>query len=50
VETRGGGLRYLCADHEFHLFRSTGLASGSSTEIRFEVADLAAVISELPAA
>jgi catechol 2,3-dioxygenase-like lactoylglutathione lyase family enzyme len=47
VEERGGGLRYLCAGTEFHLFSSTGAASGSSTQVGFEVDDLAAVISDL---
>ncbi len=39
VEEREGGLRYLCASGEFHLFLSTGSASGESTQIGFEVED-----------
>jgi catechol 2,3-dioxygenase-like lactoylglutathione lyase family enzyme len=49
VEERDGGLRYLCAGTEFHLFSSTGAASGTSTQVGFEVADLAAVIADLRA-
>ena len=49
VEERDGGLRYLCASTEFHLFSSSGAASGSSTQAGFEVTDLAAVIADLHA-
>jgi catechol 2,3-dioxygenase-like lactoylglutathione lyase family enzyme len=49
MEERDGGLRYLCAGTEFHLFSSTGAASGSSTQVGFEVEDLPAVISDLHA-
>ena len=37
VEEREGGLRYLCAAGEFHLFLSTGAASGTFTLNRKEV-------------
>jgi catechol 2,3-dioxygenase-like lactoylglutathione lyase family enzyme len=37
VEEREGGLRYLCAAGEFHLFLSTGAASGEFTQMGFEV-------------
>jgi catechol 2,3-dioxygenase-like lactoylglutathione lyase family enzyme len=47
VEERDGGLRYLCAGTEFHLFSSSGAASGASTQVGFEVTDLAAVIADL---
>jgi len=49
VEEREGGLRYLCAAGEFHLFLSTGSASGESTQIGFEVEDLDAVLADLRA-
>jgi catechol 2,3-dioxygenase-like lactoylglutathione lyase family enzyme len=49
LEERDGGLRYLCAGTEFHLFSSSGTASGRSTQVAFEVIDLAAVISDLRA-
>jgi catechol 2,3-dioxygenase-like lactoylglutathione lyase family enzyme len=47
VEEREGGLRYVCAGTEFHLFSSSGNASGASTQIGFEVTDLEAVIEDL---
>ena len=47
VEERDGGLRYVVASGEFHLFLSTGSASGESTQIGFEVEDLNAVVAEL---
>ena len=47
VEERDGGLRFICAGTEFHLFSSSGTASGASTQVGFEVADLAAVIEDL---
>lgn len=47
VEEREGGLRYLCAGTEFHLFASTGAASGAATQMGFEVSDLEAVVREL---
>jgi catechol 2,3-dioxygenase-like lactoylglutathione lyase family enzyme len=40
VEEREGGLRYLCGTTEFHLFASAGAASGTATQIGFEVEDL----------
>jgi catechol 2,3-dioxygenase-like lactoylglutathione lyase family enzyme len=33
VEERAGGLRYLCAGGEFHLFLSTGAPSGEFTQM-----------------
>jgi catechol 2,3-dioxygenase-like lactoylglutathione lyase family enzyme len=47
LEERGGGLRYVCGDTEFHLFESTGRASGVSTQMGFEVEDHAAVVAAL---
>jgi catechol 2,3-dioxygenase-like lactoylglutathione lyase family enzyme len=49
VEEREGGLRYLCASGEFHLFLSTGAASGESTQIGFEVEDIDAAVADLRA-
>jgi catechol 2,3-dioxygenase-like lactoylglutathione lyase family enzyme len=49
AEERAGGLRYLCGDTEFHLFASTGKASGISTQMGFEVEDLAATVADLRA-
>ena len=47
VEERDGGLRYVCASTEFHLFLSSGAASGESTQLGFEVADIDEVVAEL---
>src|SRR5436190_17024014 len=47
VEEREGGLRFLCAGTEFHLFSSSGAPSGASTQMGFEVTDLEAVIEDL---
>lgn len=47
VEERDGGLRYVCGMTEFHLFLSSGKASGASTQLGFEVDDLDAVVAEL---
>lgn len=47
VEEREGGLRYVAASGEFHLFLSTGSASGESTQIGFEVDDIDAVVADL---
>jgi catechol 2,3-dioxygenase-like lactoylglutathione lyase family enzyme len=44
-----GGLRYLCAAGEFHVFLSTGVASGESTQLGFEVDDIDAVVADLRA-
>lgn len=49
VEEREGGLRYLCMAGEFHLFLSTGAASGESTQIGFEVEDIDAAVADLRA-
>ena len=47
VEERDGGLRYVCGDTEFHLFLSSGAASGASTQIGFEVEDIDEVVADL---
>ena len=47
VEEREGGLRYLCGSTEFHLFLSSGAASGASTQIGFEVEDIDEVVADL---
>src|SRR5919205_3639136 len=49
VEERDGGLRYLCAAGEFHVFLSAGSSSGESTQIGFEVDDIEAVVADLRA-
>ena len=49
VEERVGGLRYVCGGTEFHLFSSTGKASGASTQMAFEVEDLEATLTDLRA-
>jgi catechol 2,3-dioxygenase-like lactoylglutathione lyase family enzyme len=49
VEERLGGLRYQAASGEFSLFASAGTASGSHTQMAFEVDDLTAVVAELRA-
>ncbi|MFZ0387010.1 MAG: VOC family protein [Solirubrobacteraceae bacterium] len=49
VEERDGGLRYLCGATEFHLFQSSGAASGTSTQAGFEVDDIEAVVADLRA-
>ena len=47
VEEREGGLRYLCAAGEFHLFLSTGAAPGTFTQMGFEVENIVAVGADL---
>src|SRR5881275_2357444 len=47
VEEREGGLRLICAGTEFHLFSSSGAASGASTQMGFEVSDVKAVVDDL---
>jgi catechol 2,3-dioxygenase-like lactoylglutathione lyase family enzyme len=49
LEERGGGLRYVCGETEFHVFASSGEASGASTQMGFEVEDIDAAIAELQA-
>ncbi len=47
VEERDGGLRYVCGTTEFHLFLSSGEASGASTQLGFEVQDIEGVVANL---
>jgi catechol 2,3-dioxygenase-like lactoylglutathione lyase family enzyme len=47
VEERDGGLRYVCGTTEFHLFLSSGRASGASTQIGFEIEDIDQTVAEL---
>jgi catechol 2,3-dioxygenase-like lactoylglutathione lyase family enzyme len=47
IEERDGGLRYACGATEFHLFQSSGAASGESTQIGFEVDDIDRVVADL---
>ena len=49
VEEREGGLRYICGTTEFHIFASSGAASGRSTQMGFEVEDLDQAIADLRA-
>jgi catechol 2,3-dioxygenase-like lactoylglutathione lyase family enzyme len=47
VEERPGGLRYECGSGRFTLFESAGVASGSHTQMAWEVDDIDAVVGEL---
>jgi len=47
AEERPGGLRYHCGNGSFALFRSAGAASGTHTQMGWEVADLEATVAEL---
>ena len=47
VEVRPGGLRYQCASGQFALFQSSGAASGTHTQMGWEVDDLQATVTEL---
>jgi catechol 2,3-dioxygenase-like lactoylglutathione lyase family enzyme len=47
VEERPGGLRYKCGNGYFILFQSSGAASGSHTQMAWEVDDIQAIVSEL---
>jgi catechol 2,3-dioxygenase-like lactoylglutathione lyase family enzyme len=46
-EERPGGVLYRCGKGEFALFESAGAASGSHTQMAFEVDDIEAVVAEL---
>ena len=46
-EERPGGIRYRCAAGEFSLFESAGAASGTHTQMAFEVDDIDATVTEL---
>jgi catechol 2,3-dioxygenase-like lactoylglutathione lyase family enzyme len=47
VEERPGGLLYRCGSGTFALFQSDGGASGTHTQMAWEVDDLAATMAEL---
>jgi catechol 2,3-dioxygenase-like lactoylglutathione lyase family enzyme len=47
LEERPGGLRYRTGNSFFVLFESAGEASGSHTQIGWEVADIEAVVAAL---
>ena len=47
VEERPGGLLYHGASGAFALFESAGAASGTSTQMAFEVDDIDAAVAEL---
>jgi catechol 2,3-dioxygenase-like lactoylglutathione lyase family enzyme len=47
VEERPGGLRYRCGGGQFALFESAGAASGTHTQMAWEVDDIEAVVEEL---
>ncbi len=47
TEERPGGLRYRCGSGRFTLFESVGGASGSHTQMAWEVDDIDAVVAEL---
>ena len=49
AEEREGGLRYVCGATEFHVFLSSGAASGASTQIGFEVENIDDAIADLRA-
>lgn len=47
LEERPGGLHYRCASGHFSLFQSSGTASGTHTQMAWEVEDLHATVDEL---
>ncbi|NUO45329.1 MAG: VOC family protein [Streptomyces sp.] len=47
VDERPGGLLYRCGGTEFALFRSAGAASGTFTQMGWEVDDLDGVVARL---
>ena len=49
VEERPGGLRYQCGSGSFALFQSAGAASGTHTQMGWEVDDLEATVAALRA-
>ncbi|MFL5540609.1 MAG: VOC family protein [Longimicrobiaceae bacterium] len=48
-EERPGGLRYRCGNSFFALFTSAGKASGTHTQMGWEVADIEATVAALRA-
>src|SRR5262245_52286514 len=49
LEERPGGLLYCCGGAYFALFESVGAASGSHTQMAWEVADVEATVAALRA-
>ncbi|HET7461569.1 MAG TPA: VOC family protein [Longimicrobium sp.] len=49
VEERPGGLRYRCGDSYFALYQTPNTASGTHTQMGWEVADIEAAVAELRA-
>lgn len=49
VEERPGGLRYRCGTSYFVVFESAGAASGTHTQMGWEVADVEATVAALRA-
>ncbi len=49
VEERPGGLRYQCGETSFALFESAGSASGTHTQMAWEVDDIEAAVAALRA-
>ena len=49
LEERPGGLRYQCGESYFALFESAGSASGTHTQMSWEVDDIEAVVAALRA-
>ncbi|MFB7165037.1 MULTISPECIES: VOC family protein [Streptomyces] len=47
VDERPGGLLYRCGDTEFALFRSTGAAPGTFTQMGWQVDDVETIVAEL---
>jgi catechol 2,3-dioxygenase-like lactoylglutathione lyase family enzyme len=47
AEERPGGMRYQCGNGSFALFQSVGAASGTHTQMGWEVADIDATVAEL---
>jgi catechol 2,3-dioxygenase-like lactoylglutathione lyase family enzyme len=47
IEERPGGLRYQCGSGQFVLFQSSGSASGTHTQMGWEVDDIEATVQTL---
>jgi catechol 2,3-dioxygenase-like lactoylglutathione lyase family enzyme len=47
TEERPGGLLYFCGQGEFALYQSAGVASGSHTQMGWEVDDIHATVDQL---
>lgn len=47
VEERSGGLLYRCGSGKFALFESAGAASGTHTQMAWEVEDIEVAVAEL---